>query len=175
MNDLRYPIGQETIPESSTAEERAAWMDAVAATPGALWAAVEGLSDEKLNTPYRDGGWAVRQVVHHVADSHMNAYIRAKLALTEDEPVIKPYDEARWAELADGRFENVAISLALLDALHTRWVLLMQSLTESQWQRAFVHPESGMVRLDQQLASYAWHGRHHVAHITALRARMGWR
>lgn len=175
MTDLRYPIGHETIPESSTAEERVLWMDAVAATPGALRAAVHGLSDEQLETPYRDGGWTIRQVVHHVADSHMNAYIRAKLALTEDEPVIKPYDEARWAELADGRFENVAISLVLLDTLHTRWVLLMQSLTESQWQRKFIHPEKGPVRLDQQLASYAWHGRHHVAHITALRARMGWR
>jgi hypothetical protein len=157
MTDLRYPIGHETIPESITAEDRAAWMDAVAATPGALRAAVEGLSDEQLDNPYRDGGWTVRQVVHHVADSHMNAYIRAKLALTEDQPVIKPYDEARWAELADGRFENVSISLALLDALHERWVLLMQSLTELQWQRMLLHPERGPVRLDQQLASYEWH------------------
>ena len=162
-------------PEATTGEERAVWIGQIGVMPVELRAAVEGLSEEQLDTPYREGGWTVRQVVHHVADSHLHAYIRAKLALTEEQPVIKPYDEARWAELADGRFEDVGISLALLDALHKRWVLLMESLREAQWQRTFLHPEKGPVRLDQQLASYAWHGRHHVAHITALRARMGWR
>ena len=137
-------------------------------------AAVAGLTPEQLDTPYRPGGWTVRQVVHHVPDSHINSYVRFKLALTEEEPTIKPYDEARWAKLADTATTPVEVSLTLLDSLHSRWVPLLQSLTEADFARQFRHPELGMVRLDRNLALYAWHGKHHVAHITSLRERMGW-
>ncbi len=133
-----------------------------------------GLSPEQLDTPYRPGGWTVRQVVHHVPDSHINSYIRFKLALTEPEPTIKPYDEALWAELADTPATPVEVSLTLLDSLHGRWVPLLRSLSGADFARQFRHPELGMVRLDGNLALYAWHGRHHVAHITSLRERMGW-
>ncbi len=135
---------------------------------------MRGLTPAQLDTPYRPGGWTVRQVVHHVPESHMNAYVRFKLALTEDEPVIKPYDEARWAMLPDIAVAPVEASLALLEALHLRWVALLESMTNAEFTRRFQHPELGPVRLDQSLASYAWHGRHHVAHITSLRQRMAW-
>jgi uncharacterized damage-inducible protein DinB len=168
MADPRYPIGQFTFPDSTTAEERQAWIREIARTPQQLRAAVAGLSKEQLDTPYRPGGWTVRQVVHHVPDSHMNAFVRFKLALTEDQPTIKPYDEARWAVLADAALP-VDPSLDLLEALHLRWVRILESMSERDHQRAFVHPESGMWRLDQYLAQYAWHGRHHVAHVASLR------
>jgi uncharacterized damage-inducible protein DinB len=129
---------------------------------------VEGLSEEQLNTPYRPGGWTVRQVVHHLPDSHMNSYVRFKLALTEDAPTIKPYDEALWANLADSSTTPLETSLALLDALHVRWVRLLKSMTDADFMREFRHPESGLIRLDQNLALYAWHGKHHVAHITSV-------
>jgi hypothetical protein len=137
-------------------------------------AAVQGLSPQQLDTRYRPQGWTVRQVVHHVPDSHMNAYIRFKLALTETEPTIKPYEQQLWAELADSRETPVETSLILLECLHQRWVLLLKRIADAGWQRTFRHPELGIVRLDTNLALYAWHGRHHVAHITGLRERMGW-
>jgi len=139
-----------------------------------LRAAVAGLRPEQLDTPYRPGGWTVRQVVHHVPDSHMNSYMRFKLALTEDEPTIKPYDEKLWAELADTPATPVEVSLTLLESMHDRWVRLLRSLQDAHFERQFRHPELGVVRLDRNLALYAWHGKHHVAHITSLRERMSW-
>jgi uncharacterized damage-inducible protein DinB len=164
MSDLQYPIGRFTFPESTTAEQRQTWIQEIARAPQELRAAVAGLSQEQLDTPYRPGGWTVRQVAHHVPDSHMNAFIRFKLALTEDQPTIKPYNEARWAVLADAALP-IDPSLDLLAALHIRWVRLLQTLSELDYQRTFVHPESGVWRLDQCLAQYAWHGRHHTGHI----------
>lgn len=173
--DLRYPIGRFSFPESPTPDQTRSWIDELAATPGALRAAVKGLGDARIETPYRPGGWTVRQLVHHLADSHMNAYTRCKLALTEQTPTIKPYDEAAWAELEDNRTVPIDVSLDLLEALHTRWVALLRSLTTEQMQRDFRHPEKGRIlRLDATLALYAWHGKHHVAHVTALRERERW-
>ena len=174
MEDLRYPIGRFTFPEEVTPGERQAWIAQIAEAPGKLRAAVAGLGADQLDTPYRPGGWSVRQVIHHLPDSHINSYVRFKLALTEDTPVIKPYDEARWAELPDAATTPVEASLALLDSLHQRWVRLLESMTDSDFQRSFRHPELGLVRLDRNVALYAWHGRHHVAHILGLRERRGW-
>jgi len=174
MPDLSYPIGK-FIPESNVpAQGRARLITQIAEAPARLRAAIEGLSPQQLDTPYRPQGWTVRQVVHHVPDSHMNAYIRFKLALTETEPTIKPYEQQLWAELADTRQTPIETSLTLLECLHRRWVLLLQSIPEDEWQRTFRHPELGILHLDTNLALYAWHGRHHVAHITGLRQRMGW-
>jgi hypothetical protein len=173
--DLRYPIGPFRPPTTLTAEDRARWTDEVAAVPAALRSAVAGLDDGRLDTPYRPGGWTVRQLVHHVPDSHLNAYLRFKLALTEERPTIKPYDEAAWAELPDTAGTSPAVSLSLLDALHHRWVVLLRSMTAEQFGRMLVHPEHDRPRsLEWMLAAYAWHGRHHVAHVTELRRRMGW-
>jgi hypothetical protein len=173
--DLRYPIGKFQRPESLTEEQRRELIDAIAAAPAGMSAAVAGLSAAQLDTPYRPGGWTIRQLVHHVPDSHMNAYTRFKLALTENEPTIKPYDEKRWAELADAK-SAIEPSLALLGNLHERWVLLLRSLGPSNWARKFRHPEhDALMSLDAALAMYAWHGRHHVAHITSLRERNSWR
>lgn len=174
--DLRYPIGRFARPTDVSAAERAQSIEAVAAAPAALREAVRGLDDVQLDTPYRPDGWTVRQVVHHVPDSHLNAYVRFKLALTEVEPTIKPYDEKDWAELPDGRSPLVAESLALLDALHARWVHLLRAMRTPDFARTLVHPErpGAPMTLDMMLALYAWHGRHHVAHIAALRDRMGW-
>ncbi len=173
-NDLRYPIGGFTRPSDVTDAARQQYIDEIAATPVHLRVAVDGLSDEQLDTPYRPGGWTVRQVVHHVPDSHLNAYVRFKWALTEDVPPIKTYDEKAWAELVEARTAPIDLSLALLDALHERWVLFLRALPEADYARAVQHPEWGRVTLDMFLALYAWHGRHHVAHITSLRERMGW-
>ncbi len=173
-DDLRYPIGPFKMKDQITEAEREQFIETIAATPARLRAAVEGLSTEQLDTPYRLGGWTVRQVIHHVPDSHINSYCRFKLALTEDEPQIKPYDEARWAELSDSQATPVEVSLALLENLHRRWVTLLGSMTEDDFKRAFRHPELGLVRLDQNLSLYAWHGSHHTAQIAALRNRMGW-
>lgn len=162
------------MPGSVSAGELATFVDQIAETPAHMRAAVAGLTDAQLDTPYRPGGWTVRQVVHHVPDSHMNSYVRFRLALTEDAPVIKPYEEARWAELHDARTLPIEPSLELLESLHARWVPLLRSLTEADWKRMFRHPELGPVRLEQNAALYAWHGRHHVAHITKLRERMSW-
>lgn len=173
--DLAYPTGKFVRPKSLTADERTNAIRTIAETPGKLRAAVHGLTDAQLDTPYRPGGWTVRQVVHHVPDSHMNAYIRFKLALTEDTPTIKPYDEAKWAELEDGRSKLVQHSLSLLDALHARWVFLLERMTPNDFSRAVKHPEwPGPMSLDQVLALYAWHGPHHTAQITTLRERSGW-
>jgi hypothetical protein len=174
VSDLAYPIGTFVWEGPTGATDRARRIDAIGAAPAALRAAVQDLTDVQLDTPYRPGGWTVRQVVHHVPDSHVNAYVRFKLAVTEDAPTIKPYDEAAWAELADVKMVSVATSLALLDALHARWAAFLRSLGEAEWARTFRHPELGVVPLEKSLALYAWHGRHHVAHVTALRARMGW-
>jgi uncharacterized damage-inducible protein DinB len=173
--DLRYPVGKFVRPKTLTPAERKAAIEAIAKAPAAMRAAVAGLTDAQLDTPYRPGGWSVRQVVHHVPDSHMNAYTRFKLALTEDVPTIKPYDEAKWAELDDGKSKLVEHSLALLDALHARWVFLLERLKSADFERTVNHPEwETPMSLDDLLALYAWHGKHHVAHITSLRDRSGW-
>jgi uncharacterized damage-inducible protein DinB len=175
MEDLRYPVGKFSLPQqATTAEERREWIKQIAQTPANMRAAVAGLNAEQLATPYRPGGWTVAQVVHHVPDSHLNSYIRFKFGLTEDNPTIKPYDEARWAALPDAIDTPVEVSLQLLEGLHGRWVRFLESLTDAEFARSFQHPELGPVRLEQNLALYAWHGRHHVGHITALRKRMGW-
>ncbi len=172
--DLQYPIGRfEWRGENSDANRRQL-IDAIEQAPANLRAAVTGLSKEQLDTPYRPGSWTVRQVVHHVPDSHMNSYVRFRLALTEDVPTIKPYEEGRWAELTDALTADVEISLTLLESLHRRWVLLLRSLSAADFGRSFRHPELGLVSLDKNLALYAWHGRHHVAQVTALRTRMSW-
>jgi hypothetical protein len=172
--DLRYPVGKFKFPETVTPEDRRKYVDQIADTPAQLKAAVAGLSDHQLDTPYRPGGWTVRQVVHHVPDSHLNSYIRFRWALTEDEPDIKAYHEDRWAELSDARTAPVDVSLTLLDSLHRRWVTLLRSLTDENWKRTFRHPKLGLLTLEKNSALYAWHGRHHVAHITSLRERLAW-
>ncbi len=172
--DIRYPIGRYGWPHVVSPHERSRWMDEVAAAPAAVHAVVAGLTDAQLDTRYRDGGWTVRQVVHHLPDSHAQAYMRFKLALTEDEPTIKPYHEDRWAELPDSR-SAIGPSLALLEGVHARWTSLMRAMTDEEWTRTFFHPEQGRaLRLDAVLGMYAWHGRHHVAHIAGLRERQGW-
>ena len=174
MTDLQYPIGKFQPEGPLSDERRRDCIAAITETPAAIRTAVAGLSEAQLDTPYRPGGWTVRQVVHHVADSHLNSYIRFKLALTEEEPTIKPYQEQLWAELEDGRSAPIEISLALLETLHRRLVLVLRSLTETEFRRKFRHPEIGLLDLDTNLSLYAWHGRHHAAHITSLRQRMGW-
>ncbi len=174
MTDLRYPIGNFDWEGTKNDSERQTAIAEIAAAPAKMRAAVQGLSPQQLDTPYREGGWTVRQVVHHVPDSHLNAYTRFKLALTEQEPTIKPYDENRWAQLDDSRHTPVETSLALLDALHERWAILLRSMKPQDFARRLTHPEVGLLTLDQMLALYAWHGRHHVAHITSLRQRMRW-
>jgi uncharacterized damage-inducible protein DinB len=172
--DPRYPIGEFLAPAVIDASLRAAFVEQLAAAPAALRTAVAGLDAAQLDTPYREGGWTVRQVIHHLPDSHLNAYVRFKLALTEDEPTICPYQEARWAETPEARTGDIAVSLKLLDALHARWVALMRALPAEAFARTFMHPESGRWTLDRLLPLYAWHGRHHVAQITSLRDRTGW-
>jgi len=173
QNDPRYPIGRFTPPEGSAAALRPAQIEALRLLPNQLRAAVSGLSEAQLDTPYREGGWTARQVVHHVADSHANSFIRFKLALTEDCPAIKAYDEVAWANLADS---NIPIdsSLMFIDGLHQPWVLRLESMTEEDFQKCYVNPESVQQNLARALAIYEWHGRHHTAHIESLRARMGW-
>ncbi len=173
--DLRYPIGKFQRPDGITSGQRREFIGAIAEAPARLSAAVSGLKPEQLDTPYRPGGWTVRQLTHHIPDSHMNALIRMKLALTEESPNIKTYEEARWAELADAK-APIEPSLTLLDNLHKRWVFLLQSLADSDWARTFRHPDwKQPMSIDTALALYSWHGRHHVAHITALRERNAWK
>lgn len=171
--DPRYPIGRFQKPQNITPGDRTRVMAVLTDLPAQLRGAVSGFSETQLNTPYRDGGWTVRQVVHHVADSHMNALVRVKLALTEDWPTIKPYDEAAWATLGDMAMP-IDCSLNLIEGLHARWAALLKSLSEEQWQRGFDHPESGRQTIEQVTMLYEWHSRHHTAHITQLRARKGW-
>jgi DinB superfamily len=194
--DLKYPVGKFEKQATYSSSERAEFIQVLENAPAQLRAAVAGLSESQLETPYRPEGWTVRQVVHHVPDSHMNAFIRMKLALTEDKPIIKPYDETAWALLSDSR-GPCEVSFILLEALHSRWVELLRDMTEADWKRGFVHPEMlksdqaraaenpewaqgfsadqfGVITLKQALGTYAWHSRHHVAHVTSLRARMGW-
>ena len=172
--DLSYPIGKFQYETLMTAAQRKAVIDTIAQTPAKMREAVRGLNAAQLDTQYRPGGWTVRQVVHHVPDSHMNAFIRTKLALTENEPTIKPYDEKAWANLADVPNTPVETSLTLLEAVHERWNHLLRAMTADDYSRTFRHPEHGVRMLDWMVALYAWHGRHHVAHITSLRQRSGW-
>jgi hypothetical protein len=174
MADPRYPIGQFSFNGELTDGQKAAHLDHVEQAPVQLRAAVRGLTDKQLDTPYRDGGWTVRQVVHHVPESHMNSYIRFKLALTEEEPIIRPYMEDRWAKLPDANTAPVELSLVLLEVLHKRWMLVLRAMKPEEWKRTFRHPEIGLMTLEKALALYSWHGRHHVAHVTSLRERMGW-
>lgn len=174
MADLRFPIGKFNWAGDSSPAQREQFINDIAGLPATLRAASAGLTDEQLDTPYREGGWTVRQVIHHVADSHLNSYVRFRLALTEEAPTIKPYDEAQWAELEDARHAPVAVSLDLIASLHDRWVRLLRSLRPEDFARPFTHPERGPMTLDANLALYSWHGQHHAAHITGLRERMGW-
>jgi len=176
MTDISevFPLGRYTRPTVFTAETRARAIDDIEAMPTHLRQAVDGLNDRQLDAPYRAGGWTVRQVTHHVTDAHINAYVRTRLALTEHNPTIKPFDQNQWSELTDARQQPVATSLALIDALHQRWVTLLRSLTPADFARPFVHPESGPLTVDQLVAEYAWEGQHHVAQITSLRQRAGW-
>ncbi|MFN7921906.1 MAG: putative metal-dependent hydrolase [Bryobacteraceae bacterium] len=171
--DLRYPIGRFEWDGSSTPSDRRHWINQIADLPVGMHKAVKGLTIEQLDTPYRPKGWTVRQVVHHVADSHMNSFIRFKLALTEDTPTIRPYLEAKWAKTADSNM-SIEPSLAVIEGLHQRWIVLLASLSKRAFARAFQHPEAGLMTLDKALALYAWHGRHHVRHIADLRKRMRW-
>ena len=174
LESLRYPIGKFKKPTVTTATERAAWIEAIAQLPTQLKVAIADLTAAQLDTPYRPDGWTVRQVVHHIADSHLNAYVRLKLALTEDNPTVKPYFEDRWATLSNSTLP-VNVSLQLIDGLHQRWVHLLQQLTDEQWQRTFFHPEhQRAISLNKSTGMYAWHGQHHLAHITNLAAREHW-
>lgn len=174
LYELRFPVGEFSLAGALTEDAIANAITEIEATPGALEAVVCDLTEAQLDTPYRPGGWTVRQVVHHLPDSHLNSYLRLKWALTEMNPTINTYDEAAWAELPDYA-GPVAPALALLQALHVKWVYLFRSLPDSAWSRRFSHPDLGEMRVDELLAFYAWHGRHHVAHITSLRSREGWR
>ena len=174
MTDMRYPVGKFESRSKLNADERLTMIEQIAAAPARMRDAVRGLSESQLNTPYRDGGWTVRQVVHHVPDSHLNGYTRLKLALTERESTIKPSDQSAWADLADSRDTPIETSLMLLESVHDRWVRLLRSLDAAAFERTFRHPEHGAVTVDWLIAMYAWHGRHHVAHITSLRKEKGW-
>lgn len=175
LETLRFPIGPFKKPALITAELLQSYITDIASFPGHLRSEVENLTQAQLDTPYREGGWTIRQVVNHCADSHMNSLIRFKLALTENQPTIKPYNEARWAELADSNYMPVEAALKTLEGLHERWVVLLNSLTKAELERTFIHPEHGKVfRIDETIALYAWHGKHHLAHITTLKERMGW-
>jgi uncharacterized damage-inducible protein DinB len=176
--DPRYPIGKFHYHEEASAEKRKTWrgrhVDAIGHLPQNFRDAVQGLTEVQLDTAYREGGWTVRQLIHHIPDSHMNAYVRFKLALTEDAPAIKTYEEQLWAELPDSRETPVEVSLTMLDALHTRWVRLLRNMKDEEFARGFVHPQLGHLTLEKTLALYAWHGAHHTAHVTELRKRRGW-
>jgi hypothetical protein len=168
MTDLRYPIGPFKHEGDVTNKERMEWIKELADAPQKIREAVVRLSPKKLDIPYRPGGWTARQVVHHLADSHLNSYVRYKLALTEENPTIKPYDEGQWAELEDARTGPIEVSLSLIESLHHRWVLLLRSLSPEDFSRTFIHPDRGVVRLDKTLGLYAWHGNHHIAHINIV-------
>lgn len=175
IQDQRYPIGKFSYDGDVSRDAIDRAIGEIAGLPAKFRASVSGLSDDQLNTPYRDGGWTVREVVHHVPDSHMNAYVRSKLALTEQSPTIKPYDEAAWSRLGDVKAVPIEVSLDLLDNIHTRWVTLLRSLPDADFERGYIHPDhQRLVPLREMVALYAWHGRHHTAHISSLRERNGW-
>lgn len=174
MNDPRYPIGKLELPKEVTAARRQQAIAEIASTPAKMRAAATGLSESQLDTPYRDGGWTIRQVVHHVPDSHLNAFLRLKMTLTEEKPTIKTYEESQWAELADGKSAPIEDSLKLLDALHARWDRVWRSLKPEHFSRLLIHPNSGEKNVDWLLFLYEWHGKHHTAHITELRKLKGW-
>ena len=174
LNQLRYPIGRFSAPDEISAEQIKTYIKTIEESPVKYRKAVQDLNEEQLGTPYRPGGWTIRQVIHHVPDSHLNSYVRFKLGLTENKPTIKPYDEAKWAELDDSRDTPVEVSLTLLESLHKRWANLLRSMTEKDFQKTINHPERGEMRLDKMLALYDWHCKHHLAHIINLRKRMGW-
>jgi len=174
MSDPRYPVGKFSYEGPLSQEQKTKFLDEIEQTPARLKAAVQGLSQQQLDTPYREGGWTVRQVVHHVPDSHMNSYMRFKLALTEEEPTIRTYMEDRWAELPEARTAPIELSLGLLENLHQRWMLMLRAIPDADWKRTFRHPELGVMTLERTLALYAWHGRHHVAHVTELKKAKGW-
>lgn len=175
MSDVRYPIGKfASVGRPLTDEERSKLIDTIEGHPARMRAAVAGLTDEQLDTPYRDGGWTVRQVAHHVVDSHVNAYCRFKLTMTEDKPTIRTYEEQLWAELPEAKSAPVEMSLAILDALHARWVSFLRALRPEDFSRPLHYPGSGDVTMDRLLEIYGWHGPHHEAHVTSLRERMGW-
>lgn len=174
MESLRFPIGRfEEDPQPTRAKHKS-WIDQIGRVPGELRALVQDLSERQLDTPYRPDGWTVRQVVHHLADSHLNAYVRTKLALTEEEPTIKPYDQAAWAELPDGSTAPIESSMSLLEALHARWVATLRAAEEGAFKRTLNHPEQGVITISRIVQSYAWHGQHHIAHVNTLRDKMGW-
>lgn len=172
--DPRYPIGGFEIPKSISPDERNGAIATLAELPEQLRNSLDGLNHSQLGTPYRDGGWTLRQVVHHIADSHMNAFVRVRLALTEEWPTIKPYDEAAWAKLHDSDSAPVEWSLELVESLHARWVMMLQSLTDEQWLRGFNHPDNGPMTVELATLVYAWHSRHHIAHIMQLRMKERW-
>jgi uncharacterized damage-inducible protein DinB len=174
-SDLRYPIGKFQSEDNLSEARRREMIEQIAGTPGKVRAAVKGFTEKHFDTPYREGGWTVRQLVHHIADSHMNAYMRFKLALTEDEPTIKTYKQESWAETADSRTAPPEASLSLLDGVHHRWAILLRAMSAADFARKFNHPEHGKMTLERLLGLYAWHGRHHTAHITSLREREGWK
>lgn len=174
MTDLQYPVGKFERQANYTALEIQESIEVLEKLPQQMRTSVAGLSAEQLETPYREGGWSLLQVVHHVPDSHINSFVRFKLALTEENPTIKPYDEAAWAELSDSRDTPIETSLDLLESLHARWVIVLRSIKPEQWKRTFNHPQNGSMTLEHALALYAWHSRHHLGHITQTRARMGW-
>jgi uncharacterized damage-inducible protein DinB len=169
----KYPIGKFQFDGEITDRVTEAWIQEVEDLPNLLRLSVEKLNQEQLDTPYRSGGWTIRQVVHHLADSHMNAYIRIKLALTEENPTIKTYDEGKWAELPDSKLP-IEVSLSMLDALHQRWVTLLRSLSHGDMKKTFFHPDLGELSVGINIGIYAWHGKHHLAHITSLCSRQGW-
>lgn len=174
MEHLKFPIGRFETPANISRAELDSYIQAIEELPSQLRESVNGLNDVQLDTPYREGGWTLRQVVHHLADSHANNYARIRFALTEENPAIKPYDEAKWAELPDARSGGLEHSLNMLEGIHGRWAALMRTFTEKEWKRTFYHPERGVVALDATMALYVWHGKHHVAHIRELRRRENW-
>ena len=175
MENLRYPIGKFQMPENFTKENIDTWIQEIDNAPEQYGDMIFGWTDGQLDTPYRPEGWTVRQLIHHVADSHMNSYIRFKWTLTENEPTIKAYDEKLWAELPEAKTAPVELSLGLIYSLHARWVMMLRNLSEDDLKKKFIHPESGKaIALNTMVALYAWHGKHHLAHIEGLRERMGW-
>lgn len=174
QENLKYPIGRYQLEDKINKTSIENWIKEIEMLPQKLSEAVKGLNKDQLQTPYRPDGWTIQQVIHHIADSHMNAYIRFKLALTENKPIVKPYDEKLWAELPDSKLVDINVSLDLIKSLHKRWTTLLRHLSEEELNKEFLHPESGMKNLKETICNYAWHGNHHLAHITSLKQKMNW-